>query len=279
MKKLILLSAIFAATVFTTRAQGTYMGLGFNYGFPAAGNALGTIDTRDNPANTSSSENVRGSFGTGFSLGYYVGYMMNSNFGFEINANYLWGSKYNFSSNTAQGNGNYHNTTDEVSAITFRISPALRMTFGDGKLRPYLRAGLTFGLFNKIIDNSVQTDMNSSSNGPDVTEMKFELTKGNSFGFTGAFGAGFAVNDAFSIFGEVTNFSSSWGPEKGEIVKATLNGNDILSTMDVSDKQFEFVDKVNYPSGSNSTPTQALKTYFPMSSLGFTVGIHYFFGS
>ncbi|HET6990387.1 MAG TPA: hypothetical protein VFJ43_03645, partial [Bacteroidia bacterium] len=177
------------------------------------------------------------------------------------------------------GGGMYDNTTDEVSASTFRISPGIRMGFTHGKFYPYARAGLLFGLFNKIIDNSVETAKSPANIGADITEKKYEMTQGNSFGSMGALGLKYSISDHISIFAEVGGYMNNWAPLKGELIKATLNGTDIMGSLNTSDKQFEFKDKVdNSMNSDQNSPTIALKKYFPMSSLGFTLGMHFTFG-
>lgn len=279
MKKKIFLSAIAITTFFSVQAQGPYAGVSATYGFPVAGNVLGHVFSEDISANTGSYENVKGSFGSGMTVGSYFGYMFNPNFGFEIGASYLWGKTYKFKSNTDYSSGNYNHETDEVSASTFRVSPAVRISFGEGKLHPYLRCGMTAGLFNKMVDNYTENSLSPPASNPDITERRLELTKGTSIGFTGALGLDYLFSGNVYLFAEVTNYTISWGPGKGEFTKSVYNGTDMLPGMDISEKEFEFTDKTERTSTTDpNSPTVALKTYFPMSSIGLTMGVHFAFG-
>ncbi|MCX6312230.1 MAG: outer membrane beta-barrel protein [Bacteroidetes bacterium] len=279
MKTKIIFSAIAALLFFNANAQSSYAGANFTYGFPIAGTALGTISTSNFSSNTGSYENVKGSFGTGFNVGSYFGYSMNSNLGFEIGVNYLWGKKYNFEDNRDYGSGSYDNVKDEVYASSFRISPAFRIGFEQGKFHPYMRAGMTFGLFNKIVDNTTETSKGPLTLGADICESRFEFSKGNSIGFTGAIGVNYSISGNMYLFAEITNYLMSWAPQKGELLKNNLNGNDQLPTINVSDKQFEFVDHYDRTATiDTNAPTPSLKHYFPMSSLGVTIGMHFDFG-
>ena len=279
MKTKIIISTFALAICFTATAQGTYAGFGASYGLPVGGNVLGYISSENMVYNTSIVENVKGSFGSGFTIGSYFGYMFNENMGFEIGVNYLWGKKYNFSNKTDYGNGTYSNSTDEVSASSFRISPEVRMGFGDGKFRPYLKGGMTVGLFNKIVDSYTENAKSPMNIGEDITEKRFELTKGNSVGITGAFGVNYSINGTVFVFAELTSYLVNWSPLKGEFTKATFNGTDQLGSMTISQKQFEFKNTVDDSMNTDvNSPTLTLKKYFPMSSFGFSIGMHFAFG-
>lgn len=274
--KAIFIFSLLIFSVSAAKSQGLYAGLGVGYGMPACGVVIGLNSTSNNPAGTFSDENVKGSFGKGLNFGGYFGYMVSENVGFELGVNYLMGSKYTFTNNDVNGNSTT-DRSDDVKANSLRLNPALRIAVGDGKVRPYLRAGLSIGVMNKMTDDYSRT--HTDPGGTDITLSTTEYTGGTSIGFTSALGIAFSLSDKMSLFGELTNYYSTWGATTGKITKFTFNGSDQLSTMTTDQKEFEYVDKVDQSMNtSDSQPTKELKTFAPMSSFGISVGLHFSFG-
>jgi hypothetical protein len=261
---------------FVLPAQGPYAGAGFGYGFPVAGSVIGVDRERDTPADTYSYESVKGSFATGMNFGGYFGYMVNAHMGFEAGANYLLGKQYTFTYHQLYSPDIDERATDDVSARSLRLTVATRIVFGEGKFRPYLRGGLAFGVLNKITDESKNTALYFGTT--TVTEETYEMTGGVSAGFAGALGMNYSLSDKLFLSAEITNYYASWGPRYGKLTRSVQNGTDQLPGMTVSEKEFEFVDKTDQTMNtSDSSPTKSLRTFFPMSSFGLTIGIHYSF--
>lgn len=268
--------ALFLLFPFFANAQGPYAGAGFGYGLPVSGSVIGVDRERDVPANTYSNEATRGSFATGINFGGYFGYMINAYMGFEVGANYLLGKQYTFTYHERYSPDIDERTVDDVSARSLRLLIATRIGFGEGKFRPYLRGGLAFGVLNKITDETKTTALYFGTT--TVTEEIHELTGGISAGFAGALGMNYSLSGNLFLSAEITNYYASWGPRYGKLTKSTQNDVDQLPGMTVSEKEFEFVDKTDQSMNTSSaSPTKSIRTFFPMSSFGLTIGVHYTF--
>jgi len=259
-------------------AQGTYVGFLIGYGAPGSETILGQNSESNNPGNTFSNENVKGSYGSGLNFGIHGGYMFDNTFGLELGAKYLFGNKYTFTDNSILSPNVTDNFEDKIYGRSLMLVPAILIEFGEARIRFFIKGGAPFGIMNKITDKSTETF--SSPGTTDVRLRTFEYTKGLSIGFTSTLGMEIPLgtNSFFTI--EATNDYINWAPKKGAYTEATLNGADELASMTTDEKQFEFVDKVDQTMNtSDSQPTQELRFYFPMNSFGIAVGMHFAFGS
>jgi hypothetical protein len=275
MKRTLLLSALCFILSGAVKSQA-FAGLNFGYGIPATGQIVGINSEDNNPGNTFSNENVRGSFGSGLNAGVYFGYWFSDVVGAQLGVNYLFGKKYTFTDNSVNSSNVTDNITDKVAARSLRLTPALRIGFGHGDVHPYMLGGFSIGLANKITD-----DLNESTTTPggtDITVMKTEYTGGISVGPFAAIGLNFHLTEKLLFNVELTNYFANWAPTKGEITTATFNGTDQLGNMTTNQKQYEYVNKVDQTMNtSTSQPTQRLKNYYPMNSVGLTIGLHFEF--
>jgi opacity protein-like surface antigen len=220
-------------------------------------------------------ESVNGSFGKGVELGLGAGYNLNKNIAAEINLNYLFGGKIDFSDAT---DSNTPTETETLKGRMFRIIPTIKVSGGE-KFKPYAKIGLVLGVGTKLIDESVS--YNYIFNGTiDKIEETTEFDGGISFGFKGNAGIDFSISEKLGIFVEINFISQSWAPQKAEITRYELNGVNKLSSLDVRDKETEFVESYD-PNLNIETyeSDKSLKIYLPFSSWGFNAGIKLTFGS
>jgi hypothetical protein len=275
MKKALLLSAVSVILFVYAKAQA-FAGLNFGYGIPATGQVVGINSEDNNPSNTFSFENVRGSFGSGLNAGVYFGYWFSDVVGAQLGVNYLFGKKYTFTDNSVNNTNVTDNSTDEVAARSLRLTPALRVGFGHGDVHPYMLGGFSIGLANKITDDLNETTINPG--GTDILIESTEYTGGISVGPFAAVGLNFHLSEKLLFTVELNSYFANWAPTKGEIVTATFNGADALGNMTTDQKQFEYVNKIDQTMNTSaSQPTQRLKNYYPMNSVGLTIGLHYEF--
>ena len=273
--KSIFISALLIFSVTILKAQ-LYLGLGAGYCMPTYRSVIGYNVEQNNPGNTFSDENVIGSYGKGIDFGGYLGYKINDNVGIELGVNYLMGGKYTFTQNFVNGNGTDNRSTD-MRVKSLRLNPSIRIGYGDGKFRPYSHAGLTIGVMNKMTSDYSRTFSNPGTT--DITLETSEYTGGTYIGFTAGLGVMMSLSDKLSLFGEFTAYYISWAARTGEITSSTFNGADELGSMTTNEKHFEYVDKVDQSMNTNSSqPTQELRTFSPMGSLGITIGLHFAFG-
>lgn len=260
----------------TTFAQGLYINAGAGYGFPAAPYQMAEnySSNSNTTGNTSDYEIVKGSgsFGKGLQAGAIIGYMFNPNVGAELGISYLFGGKIESKDDY---HSEYYSSTNEatLSAKMLRFTPALKITVGNGNVKPYMRTGLVIGAAGKI--KRVYKSTSTGDFDTEKEEGEMELTGGISLGFAGALGADFKLSESIGIFAEMGIITQSWAPKKGEITKYNVNGLDQLDDMTTYDKEIEFVDSYTYNSETvdEDSPDQTLKMYFPFSSIGVNAGI------
>lgn len=208
------------------------------------------------------------SLGGGLNFGCAFGFMLNKNLGFDLGLSYLLGSK-STSKRTSVGR-----TIDyTLSANFLRFSPNLILATEMEKIKPYAKFGLVLGM------GSVNYENNDNNNG-DVDYYKIKMNGGLSIGINSSVGINYDLNDKISFFSEVNSINMAYAPKKGEIVNATNNGADYLSSLTTNEKEIEFVDSFTYLSGNpqpDSEPTKELKQRLAFGSIGINIGIKFKF--
>lgn len=272
-----------AFSISSIQAQGVYLGLGGGYGF-AAGKQSFFDDYKTTNSSSGSTTEVTAhpfSLGKGINAGLYAGYMFNKNVGAELGVGYLIGSKTVFTDE-------YNNTSAFPSSSKtemtwkgrmIRLVPTIRMTAGEKKLLPYMKAGLIIGVGGKVYDDMHTVNTSTTSN--TVTEESWEYYGGMSLGFHGAIGLNYMVNDKIGIFAEVAGNYQNFAMKKGSMTKYTVDGVDQMSTLDTYEKEIEFVDSYTYsssPPPNVNQPDKASKFFMPFSSIGINLGLHISFG-
>ncbi|MEO8760897.1 MAG: outer membrane beta-barrel protein [Bacteroidia bacterium] len=271
--KIIIIATVLSLKLTDASAQGLYAGLNGGYGFNLASQNLAVNNANGN-GTSNSYELVKGSFGKGVNFGANVGYMFNKNIGAELGISYLLGSK--FESTFSKG-VNYYTRNQFLSGKMLRLMPSIRITSGEGKLKPYLRLGIVIGLGGKITSTETEVFTGASP----TSETTWEYKGGVSFGFAGAVGLNYQISNKIAVFGECGFISQSWAPTKGVLTKDNQNGVDVLPTLTTSQKQTDFVSKYSesfVTPANTSEPSKQLKAYSPFSSLGFNIGIQFNFG-
>ncbi|HLC82440.1 MAG TPA: outer membrane beta-barrel protein [Bacteroidia bacterium] len=276
----ILISSLFISPI---QAQGVYMGLGGGYGF-AAGKQSFFDDYKTTVSATSTSQTNTShpfSLGKGVNAGLYAGYMFNKNVGAELGVSYLIGSKNVFTDEYTNTGPFPSSSKTEMTwkGRMIRLVPTIRMTAGENKLHPYMKAGLIIGVGGKVYDDTHSESTSSSTT--TVTERSWEYYGGTSLGFHGAIGLNYMVSDKIGIFAEVAGNYQNFSVKKGSMTKYTIDGVDQMSSLDKIDKEVEFVDSYTYDSSATpnvNQPDQSTKFFMPFSSIGVNLGLHISFG-
>lgn len=263
---------IVSTIVMDSNAQEFYGGISGGYGFSMASQALSSNFTGSPTDKTY--RLVKGSYGKGINFGANVGYMITKNIGTEIAFSYLSGSKYQ---STYTKELAYTNKIIQ-SGKMIRLIPALRISAGEGKLKPYIRMGVVIGFGGKIIINKTEEYLSPVSR----TESTWQYSGGISFGFTSALGINYHFKEKIALFGELSFIGQTWAPTKGIMKKYTVDGVDQLSSLTVSQKEINLVNSYSESSltpANSSEATNQLKQFSPFSSAGLNVGIQFFFGN
>lgn len=279
--KHLIISALLIGTfsVSSTQAQGVYMGIDGGYGFAAGKQSL-IDDYKTTVTSTSTSQTVTShpfSLGKGINTGLYAGYMFNKNVGAELGVAYLIGSKNVFTDENINTSAFPSSSKTEMTwkGKMIRLVPTIRMTAGEKKLHPYIKAGLIIGVGGKVYDDT--HTQNTSTSGSSVTDESWEYYGGMSWGFHGGIGLNYMVSDKIGIFAEAAGNYQNFAMKKGSMTKYTVDGVDQMSSLDTYEKETEFVDSYTYDSSTPpnvNQPDKSSKFFMPFSSIGINLGLH-----
>jgi len=263
MKKAILsLIMVFAFGLFANAlfGQGAYVKFSPGYGFSLSSAVIAVNYTEDDDTY----EAVYGSLGKGFNIGAAFGYMFNKNVGIELGLNYLIGGKVK---------GFYDTDAliedDDISARMVRIMPSVVISSGLEKVEPYAKVGLVVGLGSITVNEAYElTDWDVEAS------EKMKLNGGIAIGLNASLGVLFNLSESIGIFAEIAMVNMSYGPTKGEITEYIFDGDDELSELNTSEREYEFVKVLEDDDDPpTSKPTQDLKAKYPFGSIGPNVGI------
>jgi len=258
--------------------KGAYAKFNLGYNFSLNSDNITTESTTTDGV-TLSEKNITGSFGKGLALGGTFGYMFSDNIGAELGLNYLLGGTFESedkSTGTTTGFEYVSTLNQKFSAKMFQINPSIVLSAGKTKgLNPYARFGIVLGMAGKITNENdrVQTGL-----GAYTSKSVNELSGGMALGWSAAFGATYNFSEKLGLFGEMNMINMSWAPTSMTVTESTTDGVDNLPTMDVNQKETEFVDEVKSTDNvSNTVASTALKNNFSFSSLGIQIGLRFQF--
>jgi hypothetical protein len=285
MKKLFFVAVCFCASSNVYSQKGAFhMGLNIGYGLPHNGYINSTYTSN---SNIFTDEVVLGSYGSGFNAGLWLGYDMCKNVGADLEFDWFSGKKYEYVDNHTGFNTTFNGSYAE-KANGFFVAPQLRVfTFNpDRKIDYNARFGPVFavGVKNKLTIDETSGDAGVYSQ---TTKSIAEFNSSTGFGFTGSFGLEYRISNRISLTADafyrginlfwktatLTEYSSTYTPDVGDPITETL------TDLDVSDKEFEYVDKITEADNVDpDKPTKILKEDQPFGSYGIRIGISLNFG-
>ncbi len=261
MKKVILFISIISTHLLNAQ-EGLYLGLNGGYGFQAGNQTLGVNQ------NNSTLTAINGSFNQGLNLGLNLGYNFSKYLGADLSANYLIGSSINSSTNS----GGTQRNQKFTSSFIF-ISPALTISPGFDRINPYAKFGPSIGIGSLNLNTT-------STTGSSKSESDEKFTGGIPIGFRAAIGANYSLSENLKLNFEVFNVNMSYAPTESELIKATQNGQNILNSLSTNDKKTIYLESYDLNVNTNNNePDKDIKTYLPMSSIGFTLGVRFYLPS
>lgn len=256
----------------TSTAQ-VYVNVGVGYGAPALRELL-VIDY-DETDNSTTYTGIYSSLGSGLQPSIAFGYKFNPNVGLEFGYGYLFGTKVVGDINDASS-PNVETGTQEMWARMHQFMIGARVTASEGSWQPYMRVGMGFGVGGRVFSETETT-----TTGPSFSTSYHSIEEydgGVAFGFTGGLGIHYHMSDMFAIFGEASMVAQNWSPNHSEITKLDVDGQDQLGQMTIRQKETEYVKEYTAVSPPNDgQPDQDLRFFLPMSSIGLTVGVHFYF--
>jgi hypothetical protein len=259
MKKLSLFLTVCLTIIqINSKSQGIYIGAMGGYGFPSMERDIYTT------VNNTYTSNLY-SYGSGMSLGIYAGYMVTKNIGFELEASDKLTSSFNLTSSDSN-----ETTIGTYKASMFKLTPAIRLVTGNDKLQVYMVDGMIIGF--PTLTNEFNESFTSPANEYDFINT---YSGGISIGFHGALGVNYSITDKIGVFAEFTGDFISWSPQQENLTTATENGTNILGSYTLSQKQLIFESTYSTAGQTQNLPSQSTLVYFPFSSIGVTIGIHF----
>jgi opacity protein-like surface antigen len=254
-KSLLMFIAIFIAGSMSAQF---YAGVKLGYGFGAQKSDIGSTVTNTSTAN------IWGSLGQGFTPGLKLGYFFNDNLGVEMQINYFMGAKLTVADVDMTG---YTNLTTAQSS-QLRLIPALVYKTDMGV---YGRFGMVIPASGKTI---IEKEEVSMATGTSVTTNVTQEFHGSfAMGFAGAFGYEFELSDNLKLFGELEYIGLSIKGKTSEVTTYTVNGADQLPAMTSYQKEANYVDELNASSNNgsyNTSPDMAKAKDVLRSSAGYS---------
>lgn len=266
-----LLIAILVLIPGLIHGQNSYLRFSVGYGFPAASQALSSNSTFNstNTDYTSIEQGIYGTLGSGLVFNAAYGHLYSRNLGLDVALQYLSGRTYESSSTSSGVNSNSTlNTTISASGYTFR--PSLVMTTGEGKVKPYLKAGLTIGMIQATSDSRYSYTFTGTQNNQ---EAHTEITGGLSFGYHGALGFDFGLSEKVNFFTEVMLTSLSYYPDQREVTSVKLNGVEQPSQHSKTIYKESITRSSSSPLPAPGSTTESLQVSIPLSSISINAGI------
>lgn len=240
------------------------LGLGGNFG-------LGGGKAYSLNGNLLSTSNV--SYGNGIDFQVGLGYNFNQYITGEININYQSGISTDIQStysDTVNGSYSNINETDSYSANGFKICPQIVISYPTQNIIPYLK-------FGPVLSFSTRKEMNVYDvDNLGTLSYNYEDINSSGVGFSSCFGLKKNIYKTNKyLFIEFNHITLTQSYEKGSMVSATFDNNDILSNIDISDKEYIYVSAldINYNNTNPNIASKRLTDYFNFNSWGLKIGL------
>jgi hypothetical protein len=210
--------------------------------------------------------------GRGFNVNLGAEYMFTKNIGVQLNLKDFFGMPikqtiHDFYQETDPRTINYR-----LDPMMLQVIPSLVLDLGLRKIDPYARFGLIIGAY-PLIKNQ-RTEIHNG----DTYEYSGKYTGNIPLGYSAAAGVKVSLKKNFSLFGEFECNGINYTPKTYKMIKYSVNGVDLLSTLPLKATQIDYVK--NYDAlviTSDDTPMKQLRTSFPFSNFEINIGAVYKF--
>lgn len=268
------LAALALLITHTGKAQ-VYVNVGVGYNAPAIQQLM--LVEYDQNSSSTTYKGIYNSLGQGFTPAIAVGYKINPNVGLEVGYSMLIGSKITADIHDASS-ANVETGTQVISADMHRLMLGTRIDHNVGNIHPYIRLGIVVGLGTRVIH-----EVETTTTGPAFNESFHSIEEydgGLSVGFSTGFGLTYHMSESFGIFVEAGLIAQNYAPAHSKLTTYDVDGQDQLGSMTIRQKETNYVDEYTTTNPSNDgAPDEDLSFYFPASSMGISVGLHFWFGA
>jgi len=238
MKK-ILVAALAVSAASSMAVVKPYVGASVGYTLGQPSGVLGTDATSSSP------ENIYGTYaGKAIPLGVHAGVIDNDVVGAQLDLSYLLGQEQDISKQTD------YKIKSTLTGVL--LTPSI-VVAAKGPFTPYAKFGLVFGF--GLTDEQK------------VDGAKIEYTGGTAFGFEGALGGEFKVQERLGLTVELAAQSLKWAPTDAKITGNNLSKSYTLEDDGKSDGDIESL--------ASATGSTARKPVYDLSNLAIKVGFNY----
>lgn len=266
--KRILVSMFMLLLVSTTFAQ-VYVRVNVGYNLPMNSALLMVDDDYNSSSGTWNLSGVYGSYGSGFSAhAAFGGGFGNGVLGYDIEAGYLVGKKYEVVNSYAYSNNNLSETTNTGYARSIQFAPALTFTAGTGDLHPFARLGPVIGV------TSITKREEWKATGEPLYVQEYKYSGGVAFGFKGVVGVAYSLSAVVDLFAEVDFISMSYTATKRKLEELSVDGEDQKDQIP-QDRLEEDLEKDYEIGGEEYFPP--VREPAPMGSIGLQFGVKFKF--
>ena len=265
MKKLILLMV--GLMIFeTNQGQVAFLSIEGSYAFPAFKYAIVGVNSSKLGNNGYTFYDASFSLGRGWLPGTTLQYYFNDNLGIRLSGEYFSGKKVSMSEQSDIAII-IRTISHEYTCKYFGIHPGLVLALPVGIFRPYFNLGVTVGKGHIVYDEIIDDKVNGVSTS--VSKLEYKYSEGTLFGPWSVLGLDVKLSDRFTVFTEFDISSVQFAPGKGELIKATNNGVDVLNTYPVSQRQIEYSESYTTSSSVLPDETQPSKELIKRYSCGY----------
>jgi hypothetical protein len=211
----------------------------------------------------------RTGLGTGVPVVVAAGYKISRYFAIEMGIDYLYGFK-----SVVENNYQLYTTEYKTRGSMLSIVPAAIITFPMEKIQPYARLGLKVGLLNSKTEKYHRTP---SPMGQEIASNSKDYG-GVAIGVQAAMGTEYSLNHFMSLFGEIQVDGISYSPQHGKYTEYASGGVDILGSMTVKEKEWDYVKEYNTVNSIPGTrPDQVESVNHQFGNVGLLLGIKFYF--
>lgn len=257
---------------------GFYTRLDVGYGFPHAGDVynngwpIAGTETYTVATGVSTIDYGKSSFSSGLNLTLGAGYMFNPHFGVDLGVRVgVAPKKYVFDYSETSPGGTFTSSTTTNFNTPLYIMPSLLFTTGaDKPLSIYTRMGVALPIGGKLTGTYTSNDDFLDEIYDEEEEYDFYMSKG----LQGALGVNYGLSSNLRIYGEVNGMSMMRFAKSSEVVAASTNGVDELSTWTPAQRNTFYDPQYTYDPMTSATTTssQANAYGIPASNFGVTIG-------
>ncbi|HVI47642.1 MAG TPA: hypothetical protein VM802_22415 [Chitinophaga sp.] len=262
---------MFCSVVTCAQSTAPYLILKTSYDFAANPQKLNEATVVLN--GKTYTKGVYGSYGKGFTILAGIGKMINNTFGFELNAEYIFGNKVTATYTESEDNTS-GSSSQYVRSLLFK--PVIVIRNSGDLLSIYTKLGLAISTAtNRYGDGNVLTVIDNQS--LQFTFKSIETVKAK-VGFTACFGLAFRISPSSSFFTEINGQMISLPITRGRYTSYAINGVDQLPQLRVVDKSWVYK-KSGYFQGTPNPNEPEPRLYEPanLSNIGIGMGILYHF--